>query len=293
MRVVAVHPDALVVTSRMWQTNAVLLRAARAESVEVGAAAAESEARAGGEVLLIDSPYFPDELEALPALARETGFDVEALLATHADFDHLLGRLAFPHLALGVGQATSTRLRAEPGTAQRDLRDADGDNYVRRERTLSLGTTHELPVPGRLELGGEELELHAANGHTADGMAIVARHAGLLICGDYLSDVEIPVLSPGGSLESYRATLARLAPLVEAAERVVPGHGSPLERERALEILDEDMGYLDALERGEDRPRLASDRDTRRQRAIHAENVAAVSRGPRLSERLPLPRADA
>lgn len=288
MRVVAVHPDALVVTSRMWQTNAVLLRAARAEGPE-GAAAGDAtaeggpseadDARAAAEAMLVDSPYFPDELDALPALALETGFEVAALLATHADFDHLLGRLAFPELALGVGETTAARLRAEPGAAQRELRDADAEHYVGRDRPLSLGATQELPVPGRLELGGEELELHPASGHTSDGMAIVARHAGLLLCGDYLSDVEIPVISPGGSLESYRATLARLAPLVEPSEHIVPGHGAPLGRERALEVLDEDVDYLDTLERGEERPKLPAGRDSRRQRAIHAENLRRVAGG--------------
>jgi len=260
MRVVAVHPDALVVTSRMWQTNAVLLRGARGE--------------AAAEAMLVDSPYFPDELDALPALGRETGFEVEALLTTHADFDHLLGRLAFPGLALGAGAATVARLRAEPGAAQRELRDADAEHYVHRERPLQLGAVQELPVPGRLELGFEELELHPAGGHTADGTTILARHAGVLLSGDYLSDVEIPVISPSGSLGDYRATLARLAPLVEAAERIVPGHGSPHDRDRALRVLDEDVDYLDALERGERRPPLPAGRDSHRQRRMHAENLA-------------------
>ncbi len=108
-------------------------------------------------------------------------------------------------------------------------------------------------------------------------MAIVARHVGLLLCGDYLSDVEVPVISPGGSLDSYRATLAVLASLLETTERVVPGHGSPLERERALRVLDEDLDYLDALERGEERLKLPPGRDSRRQQAIHAENLAQVA----------------
>src|SRR5437764_50233 len=138
MRAVAVHPDAIVVTSRIWQTNAIALRS-------------------GGEVLLIDSPYFPDELEALPALLRQAGF------------------------------------------------------------------------------------------------------------------------APGGSLDDYRATLARLAPLVERVETVVPGHGGPHTREEALRILDEDVDYLDALERGEERPKLPKGRDTARQREIHLDNLTLLA----------------
>jgi glyoxylase-like metal-dependent hydrolase (beta-lactamase superfamily II) len=81
------------------------------------------------------------------------------------------------------------------------------------------------------------------------------------------------MLSKGGSLVEYRATLARLAPLVEAATIVVPGHGTPHPRDTALRILDEDVDYLDALERGDERPKLPNGRDTGRQREIHADNL--------------------
>ena len=258
MRAVALGPDAIVVTSRLWQTTATALRS-------------------GGEAMLIDSPYFPDELELLAAVLERSGFSPAGLLATHADWDHLLGRLAFPGLALGVGQLTAERLRLDPGAAQRGLRDADAENYVSRPAPLSLGAFQELPVPGKLELGEDEIELHPAEGHTSDGTAFLARWAGVLVCGDYLSDVEIPMISPGGSLDAYRATLARLQPLAEAAQTVVPGHGSPHDRETALRLLDEDVGYLDVLERGEERPPLPPGRSTARQRAIHAANLAATS----------------
>ena len=228
--------------------------------------------------MLVDSPYFPDELELLPGLLREAGFEVDALLATHADFDHLLGRFSYPDLSLGVGEPTMLRLRAEPGAAQRELRDADATNYVARPRPLALGAIQSLPVPGRLELGEEQLELHPAAGHTADGTALMARFAGVLVVGDYLSDAEIPVLAPGGSLDGYRATLGRLASLVEEAESVVPGHGSVQGRDGALQILDEDLSYLDALERGDPRG-VPSGRDTARQREIHAENARRLGSG--------------
>jgi glyoxylase-like metal-dependent hydrolase (beta-lactamase superfamily II) len=96
-----------------------------------------------------------------------------------------------------------------------------------------------------------------------------------MVCGDYLSDVEIPMISPGGAVGDYRATLARLAPLVETVDTVVPGHGAPNDRDTALRILDEDAGYLDALERGGD-VKLPEGRESAEQKRIHAENVAAL-----------------
>jgi glyoxylase-like metal-dependent hydrolase (beta-lactamase superfamily II) len=250
VRAAGVHPDAVVVTSRMWQTTCTAIRA-------------------GDEAMLIDSPYFPDELDALHALLGQAGFEISALLATHADYDHLLGRAAYPQLALGVGEPTALRLRDEPGVAQKELRDADAEHYVVRGRPLSLGSYQSLPVPGYVGLGGEELELHPAEGHTADGTAVFARWAGLLCVGDYLSDVEIPIVH---DLDEYRATLARLGPLVETAEAIVPGHGSPHDRDTALRLLDEDLEYLDSL------TKLPGGRDTKRQRAIHERNLERLGR---------------
>jgi glyoxylase-like metal-dependent hydrolase (beta-lactamase superfamily II) len=257
LRAVSVHRDALVLTSLMWQTNAVALRG-------------------GGEAMLIDSPYYTEELDALPEVLAGAGFAPDALIATHGDFDHLLGRVAFPGLALGLGQTTVERFHREPGAAQRELRDFDARLYVERAGPLSLGQVQTLPVPGSVELGDQELELHPASGHTSDGMAIFARWCGVLCVGDYLSRVEIPWISKGGSLDEYRATLARLAPLVEEAEAVVPGHGPPHGGDVARRLLEEDLEYLDTLERGTERPRLPEGRDTSFQRWIHSENLARV-----------------
>ena len=241
----------------MWQTNATVLRA-------------------GGETMLVDSPYFPHELEALPEVLASAGFEPDALIATHADFDHLLGRVAFPALALGLGESSVERIHRDPGGAQRQLRDYDATLYVERPGPLSLGQVQALPVPGSVEVGDRELELHPAEGHTADGMAIFARWCGVLCLGDYVSKVEIPWISESGSATDYRATLARLAPLIEAAETIVPGHGPPHDRDTALWLLEEDVEYLEALERDREGAKLPKGRETKSQREIHAENVSRV-----------------
>jgi glyoxylase-like metal-dependent hydrolase (beta-lactamase superfamily II) len=233
--------------------------------------------RSGGEAFCIDSPVLPDELELLPAVAAQAEFPVVGCLATHGDWDHLLGRYAFGEAPLGLAESTAARLRNEPGTAQRELRDFDEEHYVERPAPLVLSAPQALPVPGHCAIGEQELELHPTEGHTLDGMAVWIPWASVLVVGDYLSPVEIPWISASGSAAAYLATLARLEPLIERAEHVVPGHGSVLDAERALAILREDRAYLEALmDRGADAP-LPMARRTGAQKKIHAENAARVA----------------
>ncbi len=100
------------------------------------------------------------------------------------------------------------RIRAYPGEAQRELREEDARNYVTRDRPLGLGGVRSLPVPGKLELGSAERSWSCipAEGHTADGTAVFMPSAAVLVCGDYLSDVEIPMI---GARARRRPTGAR------------------------------------------------------------------------------------
>jgi glyoxylase-like metal-dependent hydrolase (beta-lactamase superfamily II) len=229
----------------------------------------------GEESFVIDSPVLPDELEILPALLEQARFPTPSgLLVTHADWDHLLGRLAFPEATVGCAQASAERMQATPGAPQRELRAFDERHYLQRAKPLALGSVQALDVPGSCEIGSRELALHPTDGHTADGMAISIGWAGVLVAGDYLSTVEIPVLGEGGSVASYLSTLERLRPLVSGAEHVVPGHGPVLDSKRALVVLEEDAGYLSGLQEKGARTPLPDGRRTKAQRSIHAENVA-------------------
>ena len=230
MRAVSLHRDVLVATSAVLQVNCVIVRGP-----------VEDE----GETFVIDSPVLPDELETLPALLAQAHFpEPSGLLATHGDWDHLLGRLAFPGVALGCAESTAERLRASPGEVQRDLREFDRDLLIERPRPLALGSVQALPVPGRCGIGDHELELHPADGHTVDGMAIWIPWARVLVAGDYLSTAEPPDVGEDGSVEAYLETLARLRPLVASAAHVVPGHGPVLDSVRALAVLEENVAAL-------------------------------------------------
>jgi len=280
VRVVSLHADVLLATSAIWQTNCTIIRG-RVEPdpdnpVRVRIA---GEPDPVDETFVIDSPVLPEELEALPALIDQAGFPAPSgLLATHADWDHLLARLAFPEAALGCAASTALRLNTEPGTAQRELRAFDDGHYLARPAPLPLGSVQVLGVPGVCEIGAHELALHPAEGHSSDGMAVWSPWSGVLAVGDYLSAVEIPVLGEGGSVGVYAATLERLRALVAQAQFVVPGHGPVLGSEQALALLEEDLIYLQALRsRGGESARLPEGRRSKAQSAIHAENVARAA----------------
>jgi glyoxylase-like metal-dependent hydrolase (beta-lactamase superfamily II) len=252
----------------VWQTTCTIVHRAPA-------APAEGDP---GECFVIDAPVLPDELDAIPVLLAQTGWALSGLLCTHGDWDHLLARLAFPDAALGCAETTAARLRAAPGEAQREMREFDEEFYVERPRPLSLGQVQALPVPGHVGIGDMELEVLPADGHTQDGMAVWVPWARVLVCGDYILPVEIPWLQEHGSRDAYLATLERLRPYVERAESVVPGHGAPLDAQRALAIMREDIEYLKALpDPGAPLP-LA--RRTARQRRIHEENVRRAGARP-------------
>jgi glyoxylase-like metal-dependent hydrolase (beta-lactamase superfamily II) len=255
VRVRALHPDVLVATSAIWQTNCVVVRG-------------------GEETFIVDSPVLPEELDALPALLDQAHFPAPSgLLTTHADWDHLLGRLAFPGVALGCAQSTAERLRAAPGEAQRELRAFD-EQYLIERSPLALGAAQVLPVPGRCAIGALELELHHAEGHTADGMAIWVPWASVLLTGDYVSAAEIPTLGETpDALRAYRGTLESLRPLVRDALHIVPGHGPVLDADRGLAVLEEDLAYLRALEEHGVKAELPPGRRTAFQRRQHRENA--------------------
>jgi glyoxylase-like metal-dependent hydrolase (beta-lactamase superfamily II) len=281
VRAVSLHPDVLVVTSALLRVNCVIVRGpvelSQGESSPLRVIEPGASSGPAAEAFVIDSPVLPDELDALPALVEQARFPAPSgLLCTHGDWDHLLGRLAFPGLALGCAESTAARIVASPGEAQRELRTFDEDLGIDRPSPLALGSLQGLPVPGRCEIGDRELALHPAQGHTGDGMAIHVPWAGVLVAGDYLSPIEIPMLGAGSRIDDYLATLTGLRRPLAESEHVVPGHGAVIDRARAQSLLEQDLRYLDALRGGSDAG-LPEGRRGRLQRAIHEQNLAALA----------------
>ncbi len=98
---------------------------------------------------MIDSPVLPEELETLPALLEQARFPKPSgLLATHGDWDHLLGRLAFPGVALGCAQSTASACGHRRAKRSVSCARSTKDLLIERPRPLALGSVQSLRCPG-------------------------------------------------------------------------------------------------------------------------------------------------
>jgi hydroxyacylglutathione hydrolase len=208
----------------LWQTNAVVVRS-------------------GSDALLCDPCYTPEEIERLVTFARETGGPIHLLL-THGDFDHTCGIPFVPEAVVVAGRSTADRV--SNGTPEDELAAAGAEWGIAWPSGLRVDRVVE---PGAFRCGAFNVEAIEATGHTADGLAYVLVDQGVLLAGDYLSEMTYPFIL--GGLEDAIATMRRLLDALGRHELrwVVPGHGRVLSPEEAAAVGEADLAYLEALAR--------------------------------------------
>lgn len=227
---------------------------------------------AGDRALLIDPAWDPDELAGIAADLGRWGGLVVTGFATHAHHDHLL----WP------ADLTATSRFASPVVARRCAEDRDaivcrlGPDWP---ADLAELVGRVRPAEGSLDWSGPETVLVGHDAHAPGHTAVWLPAAGVLVAGDMLSDVEVPLLEES-TTQQYAEGLARLRPAVERARVLVPGHGhvaigGPAARRRWAA----DRAYLDALLAGRepDDPRLADPA----MRSAHVDNLTRVAGLPR------------
>jgi glyoxylase-like metal-dependent hydrolase (beta-lactamase superfamily II) len=98
---------------------------------------------------------------------------------------------------------------------------------------------------------GEIIEHQA---HAVGHAAVLLADRGVLLAGDMLSDVLIPLLDARrpGQVGAYATALERLGEAARHVDVLVPGHGAVAEGTEVAARLAADHAYIDALRRGEE-----------------------------------------
>lgn len=204
----------------------------------------------GEHALLVDPAWRPSELARLADLLDDRGLTVTAGFSTHAHHDHLLWHPRFGAAPRWASPRTAALAASERAT----LLDQMGPGWP--PELLALLGAVEAVDGDRLPAPWEAVEIVVHDGHAPGHTAVRLADRGVLLAGDMLSDVELPLPEGPDDLPAYLAGLDALAPWVARAEVLVPGHGHPTHD--PLARLDADRRYLDDLmTRGDsDDPRI-------------------------------------
>jgi len=212
-----------------------------------------------GACLVVDPGITVAEVESLALAVHEHGWRVIAGFSTHAHWDHLLWTASLGDVPRWA-TARTTSLAANLRTAA-------------AAETEVVAPGHDLELLGRLTplpdgaatvpWDGPQILVVDHDGHSRGHAALVLPAARVLLAGDMLSDLEIPLLDvdAADAVGDYRTGLDR----IEAAARahdvavVVPGHGHVGDAAELARRFAADRAYLDDLVDGRRStdPRLA------------------------------------
>jgi glyoxylase-like metal-dependent hydrolase (beta-lactamase superfamily II) len=203
--------------------------------------------RAG--VLLIDPGVHDPEIACLANDLRELGQPVVAGFSTHPHWDHLLWdpRLgAAPRYGTERGAATA-REQLSHGVAQV----AHAAGIPERVPLDLLGLISGLPAKAaQIPWDGPQVRIVEHQAHAPGHAALLIEELGVLVAGDMLSDVLIPMLDlneTADSIEDYLAALLLLEGMAGDVDVFVPGHGSIGGADQVHARIDQDRAYVNAL----------------------------------------------
>jgi glyoxylase-like metal-dependent hydrolase (beta-lactamase superfamily II) len=221
--------------------------------------------RDGDGLVLVDPGITGAELDALADDVEALGLPVVAGFSTHPHFDHLLWHPRFGDVPRHATRA-GAQLAAETLAQQRE-----GAAETAPDIPLDLvGLVTPLPAGGG-PIPGELIEHRA---HAVGHAALLLADRRVLLAGDMLSDILIPIFDPrqDDQLTAYETALAQLDEAARHVDVAIPGHGSVATDHAAVTArLAADRAYVDALRRG------AEPSDARM--GPHAEWIDGIHRG--------------
>ncbi|WP_371674681.1 MBL fold metallo-hydrolase [Streptomyces sp. NBC_00289] len=189
-------------------------------------------------LILIDPGIHGSELQQLADAVDRLGIPVVAGFSTHPHWDHLLWHSRFgdvPRYATPTAAhvASQARERAQEMAAE----SASGVPLDLVALVTPLPTDGG-PVPG-------EIIEHRA--HAVGHAAVLLADRGVLLAGDMLSDVLIPLFDfrQDDQVGAYAAALARLGEVAGQVDVVVPGHGAVAEGPEVAARLAADHAYIE------------------------------------------------
>jgi len=208
-------------------------------------------------VLLVDAGVTADELRCLADDLRELGRPVVAGFSTHPHWDHLLWHPELgevPRHGTARGASTARARLSDAGAADR-VRGLMPPDLVERVPLEHLGDITGLPA-GTVHVpwDGPRVRILEHDAHAPGHAALVIEESGVLVAGDMLSDLLVPMLdlTAADPVADHLAALRLLEEEAGDVDVVVPGHGSVGGADQVRARIEKDRAYVAAVGEGRD-----------------------------------------
>ncbi len=202
-------------------------------------------------VLLVDAGIRGDEMERLADDLSDRGQVVVAGFSTHPHWDHLLWHARLGEVPrYGTARCAATVRERLSGDVAAVAKAAGVPEGVPLEL---LGDITGLPdATTHVPWDGLRVRIVEHEGHAPGHAALLIEERGVLIAGDMLSDVLIPMVNFAAAdpIEGYLAALDLLERTARDADVVVPGHGSVGRTDQIKTRIKHDGTYVHGLRDG-------------------------------------------
>ncbi|MEJ3403357.1 MBL fold metallo-hydrolase [Rathayibacter sp. YIM 133350] len=208
-------------------------------------------------VLLVDPGITRGELAAIAGDLRDQSRPVVAGFSTHPDWDHALWHPGFGDAPRYGTARCAASLAALLSTSDWESRVAQvlPPEFADDIPMELLGRITALPEEAALlPWEGPRIRIIEHQAHAEGHAALLVEGRGVLVAGDMLSDVLVPILDLDAvdPIEDYLAALRLLEGVAGEVSVVVPGHGSIGDGDDMLARIERDRAYVEALRRNED-----------------------------------------
>ncbi|GAA3092428.1 MBL fold metallo-hydrolase [Streptomyces roseofulvus] len=202
-------------------------------------------------VLLVDAGITGAEMTCLANDLRELRWPVVAGFSTHPDWDHVLW-----HAELGEAPRYGTARCA--AVMQEVLSNADWKAGVTEGLPPEIAEDTPLDLYGlitglpaettQLPWDGPKARIIEHPAHAPGHAALLIEERRLLIAGDMLSDVFVPMLNDTGNpIDDYLVGLGLLEGVADDVDVLIPGHGSLARDEEVRARIKLDRAYVEDL----------------------------------------------
>ncbi|MEO9200225.1 MAG: MBL fold metallo-hydrolase [Antricoccus sp.] len=204
-------------------------------------------------VLVVDPGVTGVEMSCLAKDISDSGQTVVAGFSTHPHWDHLLW-----HARLGMAPRYGTARCA--ATVQDRLSGPDAKDRIAAHLPTDIAERIPLGLLGlitglptemmHIPWDGPRVRIIEHQAHAPGHASLLIEDPKVLIAGDMLSDVLVPMLDLNGTvdpIEDYLAALRLLEIVVGDVDILVPGHGSVGGSDQMAARIGRDRAYVHAL----------------------------------------------